>query len=150
MPPFNNQMDSPVEIERRNSEPGQSKIKPLPEYLSRHYDKLPTRPDNRGAIRLLNLISSDPNNPNVECELITPKDDPSDPTWKIPYEALSWCWGAPDRTQYIRIRKGQKTYAKYVSANLFSALRALRDDQNNRHLWIDAVCMYVNNHRSWQ
>jgi Heterokaryon incompatibility protein (HET) len=123
----------------------QKKIRPPPKYMSYHYDKLPR---HRGAIRILRLYSSSSNNPQVECELLTPSEESTqnaDFSRTIPYEALSWCWGTDPKTKYISIRKGQKTYAKYISPNLFSALRALRHHQRNRNLWIDAICINQDN-----
>lgn len=117
------------------------RTKPPHEYRSAHYDPLPKK---RGAIRLLKLFSSSSNNPYVECELITPKEDSGeleDGNTHIQYEALSWCWGTEGKTSYISIRKGQRTYAKYVSPGLFAALRALRHHQKIRYLWVDAICI---------
>src|SRR5579871_105924 len=122
------------------------RIKPLREYRSMHYDPLPK---NRGAIRLLKLFSSSSDNPHVECEIITLREDLEenfeDANARIQYEALSYYSGAEDKTSYIRIRKGQRTYAKYVSPNLFSALRALRHHQKNRYLWVDVICIDQDN-----
>jgi hypothetical protein len=107
-----------------------------PEYTSAHYEPINK---NGSYIRVLKLFSSNPNNPQVECRLIqTSLDDEVE----HPYEALSWCWGALPETSYINIRKGSKMYAKYVKPDLVSALQALRHYQNDRYLWIDAVCSY--------
>ncbi len=126
--------------ELRSSRSKAAASRPPTEYLSFHYDPLPRV---RGAIRLLNLLSSSSNNPYVECELITPNSEKGDHVNAdiIPYEALSWAWGTEPRNSYISIRKGQKTYAKYVPKSLFNALLALRHFQKNRYLWIDAVCI---------
>jgi hypothetical protein len=113
--------------------------KPPPTY---EYTDLPKR---RGCIRLLNLFSSSPINPQIECELITiefkDNDSKNESHPDTKYEALSWCWGATKHNSYINIRKGKKLFAKYVSPDLLSALRVLRHDQVNRYLWIDAVCI---------
>ena len=110
------------------------KHQPPPAYT---HDPLPNR---RGCIRLLNLFSSSPNNPQIECELITIEFDERGNTDRK-YEALSWCWGTAKHNSYINIRKGRKIYAKYVSPDLVSALRALRHPRVDRYLWIDAVCI---------
>ena len=116
------------------------------EYLSHHYEPLPKRPTGRrgnpGAIRILRLFPSTYDNPQIDSELITPTEDSEgniSPT--KPYKALSWCWGTSGRTSYIRITKGEKSYAKYVAPNLFAALRALCHHQKFRYLWVDAICI---------
>lgn len=105
------------------------------EYKTYNYDPLPKK---RGTIRLLNLFSSEKADAGVLCELITPAENDKN---QFPYEALSWCWGAAVKTDYIRIQKNQKTYAKYVSPNLVAALKALRHPDRSRYLWIDMVCI---------
>src|SRR5438045_1708262 len=61
------------------------------EYYSHHYDSLPKKP---GAIRILRLSPSSYDNPQIDCELITPKEDSEGKLSELkPYEALSWCWG---------------------------------------------------------
>jgi hypothetical protein len=114
------------------------KHQPPPPYT---YDPLPKR---RGCIRLLNLFSSSPNNPQIECELITTEFNEKGNTDRK-YEALSWCWGTAKHNSYVNIRKGRKIYAKYVSPDLVSALRALRHPRVDRYLWIDAVCINQEN-----
>lgn len=57
------------------------------------------------------------------------------------YEALSWCWGTAKPTSYISIRKNGRIYAKKVQPDLLAALKALRDPQEDRCLWIDAICI---------
>jgi hypothetical protein len=113
-------------------------------YLSGDYDALPA---GQKAIRLLSLLPAerDADRPPY-CELVTiavhSKNRPI-------YEALSWCWGPEDRNRYIRLQKRGRTYAKYVSSNLFAALRALRHETDSRYLWVDAICIdqdkYVRN-----
>jgi hypothetical protein len=105
------------------------------EYKTYNYDDLPR---SRGTIRLLNLFSSEESGAGVHCELITPTEDERS---KYPYEALSWCWGKAVKTDYIRIQRNRKTYAKYVSPGLVAALKALRHPDRSRFLWIDMVCI---------
>jgi hypothetical protein len=57
------------------------------------------------------------------------------------YEALSWCWGIAAPTSYINIRKDGRIYSKKVQPDLLAALKALRDPQKDRYLWIDAICI---------
>jgi hypothetical protein len=113
------------------------------EYLSRHYDDLPESP---GAIRILKLRPSTYENEQIDCTLIIPKlDDEGKTILPQRYEALSWSWGKAEKSKYIRIAKGpenhEQTFAKAVTPNLFSALRALRHPTHSRYLWIDAICI---------
>ncbi|KAH8650844.1 heterokaryon incompatibility protein-domain-containing protein, partial [Tricladium varicosporioides] len=78
--------------------------------------------------------------PTILCELVITKLR-KDADTHIPYEALSWCWGAPDANSYINIRKKGKIYAKYVRPDLVYAMHALRNHQIDRYLWIDAICI---------
>ncbi|KAF2120188.1 heterokaryon incompatibility protein-domain-containing protein [Lophiotrema nucula] len=108
----------------------------------RKYDtfKYEDLPRKRGAIRLLKLMPSNPKNPSVECELVTPKEGESPQSG---YEALSWCWGTEGHTSYINIRKKDKVYAKDVAPNLFAALKALRyDDKDLREKNHQVEMMY--------
>ena len=114
----------------------QKNSKKLPEYTSAHYEPLGKQ---AGVIRVLKLLSSNDDNPQVECELINTSLD--DKRGHTPYEALSWCWGNSPEAAYISVRKNGKIYAKYVRKDLVSALRALRHYHKDRCLWIDAVCI---------
>lgn len=106
-----------------------------PEFETYNYDPLPKQ---CGAIRLLKLVPSKSTDPDVECELITPTKEERETHG---YEALSWCWDTEQKTRYLNIRQGGRIYAKYVSPNLHSALRALRRGVDSRFLWIDAICI---------
>jgi hypothetical protein len=117
------------------------------EYLSRHYERLPNSP---GAIRILKLRPSTFDNLQIDCSLIIPGLDPEgNAIMPKRYEALSWSWGRAEKTQYIRITQGKEddeaTYAKSVTPNLFSALRALRHPTHSRYLWGDAICIDQDN-----
>jgi hypothetical protein len=105
------------------------------EYQTYDYDPLPR---NRGTIRILELFSSEKSDAGVLCGLITPKESERS---QYPYEALSWCWGADRRTDYIRIQRNRKTYNKFVSPNLVAALKVLRHRDRSRYLWVDMVCI---------
>jgi hypothetical protein len=105
-------------------------------YMSADYDPLPI---GRKSIRLLSLLPAerDADRPPY-CELVTIAVDSK--TRPI-YEALSWCWGPEDKNRYIRLQKRGRTYAKYVSSNLFAALKALRQETDSQYLWVDAICI---------
>ncbi|CEI60086.1 hypothetical protein FVEN_g8124 [Fusarium venenatum] len=53
------------------------------------------------------------------------------------YEALSYVWGDPLDHLSIEVNGSQKN----VTVNLFNALRRLRYAQNERCLWVDALCI---------
>jgi hypothetical protein len=105
-------------------------------YLSGDYDPFPV---GQKTIRLLSLLPAerDADRPPY-CELVNiavhSKNRPI-------YEALSWCWGPEDKNRYIRLQKRGRTYAKYISSNLFAALKALRHETDSRYLWVDAICI---------
>jgi hypothetical protein len=105
------------------------------------YERLP---DKRRSMRLLNLFSSSPENPQIECKLVVVDIDPKKLTRGSlgkEYEALSWCWGTVQPTSYINIRKNGRIYSKKVQPDLLAALKALRHPQEDRYLWIDAICI---------
>jgi hypothetical protein len=105
------------------------------------YEQLPSK---RRSMRLLNLFSSSPENPQIECKLVVVDIDPKKLTRGSigkEYEALSWCWGTAAPTSYINIRKNGRIYSKKVQPDLLAALKALRDPQKDRYLWIDAICI---------
>jgi Heterokaryon incompatibility protein (HET) len=113
---------------------------PPPEFEYEHL------PDKRRSMRLLQLFASSPENPQIECKLVSVDIDPKKLTRgsiKTEYEALSWCWGPPQATStsYINIRKNERMYSKKVQPDLLAALKALRHPQEDRYLWIDAICV---------
>ena len=61
---------------------------------------------------------------------------------KAPYEALSYTWGSPFEGQVLEdgmiVLNG---ISLSVTGNLFHALRRLRDSEDERVLWIDAICI---------
>lgn len=63
------------------------------------------------------------------------------------YEALSYVWGDKDREKEIHIRTRKKVGTKIlkVTENLLSALQHLRSRENERHFWIDAICINQGN-----
>jgi hypothetical protein len=94
-------------------------------------------------MRLLILFSGSPENPEIECKLIV-IDVPKKLTngsIGVEYEALSWCRGTAQQTSYINIRKNARIYSKTIEPDLLAALKVLRLPQEDRHLWIDAICI---------
>ncbi|KAI9787650.1 MAG: hypothetical protein M1839_000181 [Geoglossum umbratile] len=117
------------------------RVQPLPldEY---EYERLS---NPRRSIRLLNLFSSSPENPQIECELVV-KDLDQNNMIDTEYEALSWCWGTAKQTSFINIRKDGRLYIKDVSPDLVAALKTLRHPRQDRYLWIDEVCVNQKNY----
>ncbi|KAL6904129.1 hypothetical protein GGI43DRAFT_311542 [Trichoderma evansii] len=89
------------------------------------------------AIRLLRLcrgIGSE-----VVCELFQAKLCERDDS--ISYEALSYTWGLPDVRENIVVNGKPLS----VTVNLYLALQQLRQRDEDRILWIDAVCINQKN-----
>lgn len=65
-----------------------------------------------------------------------------------PYQALSYAWGDPS----VRINIVLDEQAFGITQNLFSALKSLQDPQQDRTLWIDALCINQRNEceKAWQ
>jgi hypothetical protein len=62
-----------------------------------------------------------------------------------PFDALSYAWGSANMPNEIQVRKQNDEEFKTlkVTESLYSALRALRYDDEPRRFWADAVCIYV-------
>jgi ankyrin repeat protein len=89
------------------------------------------------AFRLVRLLKG--NDVNIHCELFE--------AWIhhtqgiIPYEALSYTWGGIEKTDNIMINGSRA----YVTQNLYLALQYLRFKDQDRVLWIDAICIDQDN-----
>ncbi|KAK1241221.1 hypothetical protein MKX08_001195 [Trichoderma sp. CBMAI-0020] len=85
------------------------------------------------AIRLLRLCRG--TGSEIACELfqasLCERDD------SISYEALSYTWGQPDVRENIVVNGRPLS----VTVNLYLALQQLRQRNEDRILWIDAVCI---------
>ncbi|MCJ1447875.1 MAG: hypothetical protein MMC23_008387 [Stictis urceolatum] len=57
------------------------------------------------------------------------------------YEALSWTWGEEKASYPLRVAVDNDVFCFNISPNLENALRALRDAQKARYLWVDAICI---------
>jgi hypothetical protein len=62
----------------------------------------------------------------------------------IQYTALSYAWGDPNVTRPITLNG----HSFDVTTNLKSALLQLRHRTQLRSLWIDAICIYPDRHRT--
>ncbi|KAI0547030.1 HET-domain-containing protein [Xylaria curta] len=86
---------------------------------------------SKHQIRLLRLLPGHDSNA-IHCELLIVSLDESNE-----FEALSYVWGSQRDLIQICV-SGQ---IKYVTSNLASALHHLRNEENERKLWADAVCI---------
>ncbi|KAF7539643.1 hypothetical protein G7054_g1984 [Neopestalotiopsis clavispora] len=97
---------------------------------------------SRQQIRILRLLPGERFQP-IQCSLYT-----AYLSAHPPYEALSYAWGdATDREPIV-----VENYLCEVTANLARALRRLRKTDQERHLWVDAICINQadNNEKSHQ
>jgi hypothetical protein len=86
-------------------------------------------------IRLLYLYPGDEAAPLVgEMKTFSLDDRPV-------YEALSYVWGSGKWTEILQIRENRKQYSISIGPSLAGALRHLRLGDEDRILWIDAVCI---------
>ncbi|RMJ09839.1 hypothetical protein CDV36_010530 [Fusarium kuroshium] len=85
-------------------------------------------------IRMLHLLPGNWEDP-IRCVLNTALLDDSPK-----YEALSYAWGDPHDRRLVEV-DGKK---KSITVNLYHALRRLRYPQDERRLWVDAVCINQN------
>lgn len=100
------------------------------------YRRIDLATDAIRLVRLLNGYLDD----SIECELF---ETYLSQVEGVPYEALSYTWGdSPEKYEiFINGRKA------LVKENLHAALLALRQPDEDRLLWIDAICIDQDNHR---
>jgi hypothetical protein len=60
---------------------------------------------------------------------------------ELEYDALSYAWQGETPTTSINIISDNKIYKLPIIPNLEAALRQLRDPQEDRVFWIDAICI---------
>jgi hypothetical protein len=90
------------------------------------YNPLP-----RGTIRLLRLLAGR-NGEDIRCELVVTSLET-----KPRYEAVSYAWGySPNR---LKIYLNGRPF--WIGHNLFQCLRNIRYNNQDRVLWIDALCI---------
>lgn len=89
---------------------------------------------DRPALRLLRLKSARDSQTIIQCEIILAYFDVED----VPdYEAISYTWGATSSPRKIRI-DGCDFFVRF---NLWSVLRDVRRQDEDRILWVDAICI---------
>ncbi|KAF4626721.1 hypothetical protein G7Y89_g11436 [Cudoniella acicularis] len=92
------------------------------------------------SVRLLRLFKGDFLD-DISCELFNAWINESD--GGIPYSALSYTWGTPTKEKMIMVNGS----TMQVTSNLFSALQHLRFGNEDRLLWIDAICIDQDNNQ---
>jgi hypothetical protein len=95
---------------------------------------------DRPGIRLLRLLKGE--DPLIECDLFQAWRD-GDDIDSIPYEALSYTWGGNEKAASVQIG----SQIQNVTENLYLALQHLRYRDEDRILWVDAICIDQNNLR---
>jgi hypothetical protein len=70
----------------------------------------------------------------IECELFQASFARDD---LIPYEALSYTWGGTEFSASVQL--AQHTFA--VTENLYLAMQYIRSREEDRILWVDAICI---------
>lgn len=58
-----------------------------------------------------------------------------------PFEALSYCWGSPQKPCNIHIQTESQYSALAITENLHWALRRLRSSSRERRIWADGICI---------
>ncbi|RSL53138.1 hypothetical protein CEP54_010545 [Fusarium duplospermum] len=94
-----------------------------------------------GHFELIHLQDQDPG--SGEPEEIS-RGDKESPT---PYEAVSYTWANSlgDREKRKVIYIGNRWDILYITENCFDALRTCRFEEEDRRLWIDAICINQTN-----
>jgi ankyrin repeat protein len=93
---------------------------------------------DRPAIRLLRLLKGKFRD-NIQCELFQAWIGQSE--GGMPYEALSYTWGTIEKNATITADNSNMR----VTSNLYTALQYLRFKEEDRILWIDAICINQEN-----
>jgi hypothetical protein len=88
------------------------------------------------SFRLLRLRKGDTT--PVQCEIFHDLISEHD---TAPYEALSYAWGCADLVDYIEVNGARL----WITENLHSALQCLQSRDQDRVLWIDAICIDQSN-----
>jgi ankyrin repeat protein len=89
---------------------------------------------DRPAVRLLRLLKEG-HMDDIQCELFDGWIE--QPEGGIAYDALSYTWGSTKKDARITVNGS----TMYVTSNLYAALQHLRLNNQDRIIWIDAICI---------
>jgi ankyrin repeat protein len=92
------------------------------------------------SFRLVRLIKG--NEGPIQCEIINAQFDDKEDI--IPYDALSYTWGDQNNLREIEVHRTTfhvDVMVLSVTENLHVALQRLRRREDDRILWIDAICI---------
>jgi len=99
-------------------------------------------PTKSKLIRLLSILPGGTDAPLV-CRLDEyASDSESDIYDSVCYEALSYTWGNDSENPQEQITLNGCSFA--VTANLYAALQVLRKEDQERVIWVDAICINQN------
>jgi hypothetical protein len=91
------------------------------------------------SFRLVRLIQGEES--EIKCDLFHAAIYDAEDA--IEYEALSYTWGSNDKPHYIEVNGRTLD----VTKSLLEALQHLRQKNEDRILWIDAICIDQNDHK---
>ena len=98
-------------------------------------------------IRVLILRPGNPEDP-IECTLLVwSMMDIVSGNNTVSYEALSHCCGPAGLMREIKVYTSESKFSTYlkIGPELYAALQRLRDVHSQRHLWVDAICINLEN-----
>ncbi|KAH6722498.1 heterokaryon incompatibility protein-domain-containing protein [Leptodontidium sp. MPI-SDFR-AT-0119] len=93
---------------------------------------------DRSSVRLLRLFKANFTD-EIQCDLFEGWINQSEDG--IPYDALSYSWGSTEKAAQITVNGS----IMHVTSNLHAALQHLRFEEEDRLLWIDAICIDQDN-----
>ncbi|KAI1868353.1 hypothetical protein JX265_007176 [Neoarthrinium moseri] len=94
-------------------------------------------PLEKNCIRVVDLQPAQTSVEQLRCRFVNVDLDKDD----IPYECISYTWGAPDFDHAVSIISKETPCNIRITENLADALRRFRLTDRPRRLWADAICI---------